>query len=144
MSIKLIRISHFLLKIAYVLSSCLYFYQYLKKLLMSTNHKVSRAASTIIAIIFLIPPAIFFLKWTSLGRTSPNLDEAEKVNIYMGYFLWAKNINMIYYISIICCVIVMGFGARSFRNNVVAVRLLMFLAVFFAAIILLFDLYHLV
>ncbi len=111
---------------------------------MSIKHKVTGPLSIIFSLIFLIPPAIFFLRWTSLGRTSPELGYIEKVRIYMGYFPWVRNINIIYIISIICCVIAMGFAARSFRHKAVAVRLFMFLIVLFAAVILLFDIYYLV
>ncbi|MDQ2719494.1 MAG: hypothetical protein M3Z26_07015 [Bacteroidota bacterium] len=112
---------------------------------MSTTSHISRRWTAAFAIIFLIPALIFFIMWSSIGLHFSGISEGEKMDTYMRYFpVWLRNINSIHAISIICCVVSITLAARSFKKNLLSVRVLMLMTVLAAIFILLFDIYQMI
>lgn len=110
-----------------------------------TTHIVSRRITAALAIVFLLPPLIFFIMWSSIGLRTTGISENEKMRIYRGYFPeWLHSIQTVHIISIVCCVISIILASRSFSKNWLSVRVLMLLTVVAALFILLFNVYQMV
>jgi hypothetical protein len=107
---------------------------------MSTKSHVTRKLTVALAIIFLLPPLIFFIMWSSIGIKYSGLSEGDQMDVYMSYFGgWLKNINVIHAISIVCCLIAIILAARSFKKHLLSIRVLMLITVLVSIFILLFD-----
>ncbi|MEO6220734.1 MAG: hypothetical protein ABIO81_09930 [Ginsengibacter sp.] len=109
-----------------------------------TSHVPSKITA-IIAIIFLIPPLVFFILWSCIGLHSSGLNAKEKISTYLEYFPgFLQNLNAIHIISISCCLIAIALAARSFKKHLLSMRILMLLTVVAAVFIILFDIYQIV
>jgi hypothetical protein len=112
---------------------------------MSTKSHVSRKVTAALAIIFLLPPLVMFIMWSSIGLRYSGIDADEQIDNYLDYFpAWLKNINIIHAISIVCCIIAIVLAARSFKKRLLSVRVLMLLTVLASIFIILFDIYQMV
>lgn len=112
---------------------------------MSTKSHVSKKATATLAIIFLLPPLILFIIWSSIGLQYSGMDAGDQMDIYLSYFPgWLNNINTIHAISIVCSLIAITLAARSFKQHLLSVRVLMLLTVLAAIFIILFDIYQMV
>ncbi len=112
---------------------------------MTTRSHVPSKVTAIIAMVFLLPPLILFIMWSSIGLQGSGLNAAEKISAYLNKFpAGLQNFNAIHIISIVCCLLATVFAARSFRKRLLSVRILMMLTVLVAMFILLFDIYQLV
>ena len=112
---------------------------------MSTKSHVSRKMTAALGIIFLLPPLIMFVMWSSIGLRYSGIDADEQMDTYLDYFPgWLKNINTIHAISIVCCIIAIVLAARSFKKHLLSVRVLMLLTVLASIFIMLFDIYQMV
>jgi len=107
---------------------------------MSTQSHVSRKITAALAIVFLLPPLVLFIMWSTIGIKYSGLNSGDQMDVYMGYFSgWLKNINSIHIISIVCCLIAIILAARSFKKHLLSIRVLMLMTVLVAIFILLFD-----
>jgi hypothetical protein len=112
---------------------------------MSTRSHVSRKITAALAILFLIPPLVLFILWSSIGLRYSGMGGNEQMDTYMSYFPgWLKDIGTIHVISIVCCVIAIILAARSFKKHLLSVRVLMLLTVLASIFIILFDIYQMV
>jgi hypothetical protein len=112
---------------------------------MSKSSHVPSKATAIISIVILMPALIFFIMWSSLGLHGSGLNANEKVSLYLDYFpRFMQNLTTIHIISISCCIVSIMLAARSFKQRLLSVRVLMFLAVVVAVFIILFDIYQIV
>ncbi len=112
---------------------------------MSTTSHVPSKVTAIIAMVFLLPALIFFIMWSSIGLQGSGLNAEEKVSIYLAKFPSVmQSLTVIHAISIVCCLLAIGFAARSFRKHVLSIRILMMLTVLVAIFILLFDFYQII
>lgn len=112
---------------------------------MSTKSHISRKATAVLAIIFLLPSLIMFIMWSSIGLRYSGINADDQMDIYLTYFpAWLKNINTIHTISIVCCIIAIILAARSFKKHLLSVRVLMLLTVLASIFIILFDIYQMV
>ncbi|MEO8961833.1 MAG: hypothetical protein ABI325_08130 [Ginsengibacter sp.] len=112
---------------------------------MSTKSRVPRRLTAALAILFLLPPLVLFIMWSSIGLRYSGIDAEEKIDTYLTFFPeWLKNINIIHAISLVCCIIAILLAARSFKKHLLSVRVLMLLTVLAAIFIILFDIYQMV
>ncbi|MEO7962169.1 MAG: hypothetical protein ABIR19_11515 [Ginsengibacter sp.] len=112
---------------------------------MSVKHHAPSKVTAVLAIVFLIPPLIFFILWSSIGLQSSGLNAREKISRYLEYFpQFMQNLQGINLVSIACCLVATYFAARSFRKRLLSIRILMFLTVIAAMFIILFDIYQMV
>ena len=112
---------------------------------MTKTSHVSRRTTAVLAIVFLLPALILFMKWTSIGLKVSGISEQEQVSMYLGFFpTWLQNMSTIHTISITCCVIAIILATRSYGKNLLSVRVLMLLTIVVALFILLFDIYQMV
>ncbi len=112
---------------------------------MSTKSHVSRKVTAALAIIFLLPPLLMFIMWSSIGLRYSGMDAGDQMDTYLDYFPgWLNNINTIHAISIVCCIIAIVLAARSFKKHLLSVRVLMLFTVLVSIFIILFDIYQMV
>jgi hypothetical protein len=112
---------------------------------MSTKSHVPSKITAALAIIFLLPPLVLFIMWSSIGIKYSGLSQGDKMDVYIGYFSgWLKNINTIHIISIVCCLIAIILATRSFKKHLLSIRVLMLITVLVAIFILLFDISQMV
>jgi len=112
---------------------------------MTTKSHVSRNATAVLAIVFLIPPLILFMKWSSMGLRVSGISRQDQLTMYLGYFpSWLKSMSTIHAISIVCCIMAIILAVRSYSKDLLSVRVLMLLTVVAAFFILLFDIYQMV
>lgn len=112
---------------------------------MSTKSHVPRKITAALAILFLLPPLILFIMWSSIGLKYSGMGASDQMDTYLSYFPdWLKNINTIHAISIGSCIIAIVLAARSFKKHLLSVRVLMLLTVLAAIFIILFDIYQMV
>jgi hypothetical protein len=110
-----------------------------------TTHLVSRKVTATLSIIFLLPPLIFFILWSSIGLRMTAVSDHEKMRVYRGYFpAWLQHGNTIHIISMVCCAVAIILASRSFSKNLLSVRVLMLLTCVAALFIFLFDIYQMV
>src|SRR5258706_15695114 len=112
---------------------------------MATSSHVSRRATAVFAIIFLLPALILFMMWSSIGLHASGLSSEEQISIYLDRFpKGLQSFRLIHIISVVCCVAAIILAVRSFRKHLLSVRVLMMLTVVVALFILLFDIYQMV
>lgn len=112
---------------------------------MSTKSRVPTKLTAALAILFLLPPLVLFIMWSSIGLRYSGIDAGEKMDTYLTYFPeWLKDINIIHAISFVCCIIAIILAARSFKQRLLLIRVLMLLTVLVAIFIILFDIYQMV
>lgn len=112
---------------------------------MSTKSHVSRRFTAVLAIIFFLPALILFAVWSSIGLRFSGIGEAEKTDYYLDYFpYWLQNMTAIHLISLAFCVIAIILAARSFKKNLLWVRVMMLMVVVVAIFIILFDIFQII
>ncbi|HEU5364971.1 MAG TPA: hypothetical protein VFU62_05545 [Hanamia sp.] len=112
---------------------------------MSTKSHVPSKITAAIAIIFLLPPLIFFMMWSSLGLRFNDMSLSDKTDTFLGYFPgFLRNMNTIHAISIICCIVAIVLASRSFKKRLLSVRVLMLLTVLLAIFIIFFDIIQMI
>lgn len=112
---------------------------------MSTKSHVSKKITAALAIIFLLPPLVLYIMWSSIGWRHGDIGASDQMDTYLGYFPgWLGNTNIIHAISIVCCIIAIMLAARSFKKRLLSIRMLMLFTVFIAIFIILFDIYQMV
>lgn len=112
---------------------------------MSTKSHVSKKITAALAIIFLLPPLVLFIMWSSIGWRHSDIGASDQMGTYLDYFPgWLGNINIIHAISIVCCITAIMLAARSFKKRLLSIRMLMLFTVFIAIFIILFDIYQMV
>lgn len=112
---------------------------------MTKKSHMPSKVTAIIAMVFLLPALVLFIMWSSIGLQGSGLNAKEKISIYLAKFPVAmQNLYTIHVISIVCCLLAIGFAARSFRKHLLSIRILMMLTVLVAMFILLFDVYQIV
>ncbi|MEO5648429.1 MAG: hypothetical protein ABIR03_00745 [Ginsengibacter sp.] len=112
---------------------------------MSSNSRVSRRVTAVLAIVFFLPSFILFIMWSSIGLRYGNIGELEKMDIYLSYFPgWLQNSTVIHVISLVCCVVAITLAARSFKKHLLWVRVMMLMVVVVALFIILFDIFQMV
>ena len=112
---------------------------------MTTKSHISRRVTAVLAMFFLLPALILFMKWSSIGLSVSGISKQEQLKMYLGFFpAWLQNMSTIHAISIVCCVMAIILAARSYSKDLLSVRVLMLLTVVVAFFILLFDIYQMV
>lgn len=112
---------------------------------MATSHLVSRRITAALAIVFLLPALMFFIIWSSIGLRMTGKSAQEKIDLYVGYFPgWLQHFTTIHIISLVCCVMAIILGSRSYSKDWLSVRVPMLLTVVVALFIILFDIYQMV
>jgi len=112
---------------------------------MSTNTHVKKKVTAALSILFLLPPLILFIIWTSISIRFSDMAEIDKQEAFLGYFSGVfNNIRVVNIISIIFCVIAIILASRSFQKKLLMMRFLMLLAVLLSIFIILFDISQLV
>lgn len=108
---------------------------------MTKTHKAHKKTTAILAIIFLLPALYIFGLWLQVFNFSSDLNQAEKVAAFTGYFPKGLNdIKIITYFSMACCIVALILAAKSFKHPLVFLRIAMFITVIVAALIFIVDL----
>ena len=116
-----------------------------KTKIMSTKSHVPSKITAAIAIIFLLPPLIFFMMWSSLALRFSDLSVSDKTDTFLGYFPgFLRNMNIIHGISITCCIVAIVLASRSFKKHLLSVRVLMLVTVLIAIFIIFFDIFQMI
>jgi len=116
-----------------------------KTKIMSTKSHVPSKITAAIAIIFLLPPLIFFMMWSSIGLRFTDMSMSDKTDTFLGYFPgFLKNLSAIQAISIVCCIIAIILASRSFKKHLLSIRVLMLLTVLLSIFIILFNIYQII
>ena len=111
-----------------------------KFLSMSTNSHVKKKVTAVISILFLLPPIVMFMMWTSVGLGSPDMSDVDKQETFLGYFSGLfENIHVVNIVSIILCLVSVIFASRSFQKKLLPLRIIMLITVLVAIFIILFD-----
>lgn len=112
---------------------------------MSTNSHVKKKVTAVISIIFLLPPLIQFIMWSSISFRFTNLSDVDKQTTFLGYFSGLfKNLHVVNIISIILCLVAIILASRSFQKRLLSLRIMMLVTVLIAIFIILFDISQLV
>jgi hypothetical protein len=111
---------------------------------MTTKSHSAKKKTAIVALLFLLPALILFILWLSVGVRLGDVGRTEKVSAYLDYFpAVLQNLNTINIISIIFSFIAVVFSAKSFKKQLLSLRLLMLLTCFVAIFIMLFNIFQL-
>ncbi|MEO6893380.1 MAG: hypothetical protein ABI136_00015 [Ginsengibacter sp.] len=112
---------------------------------MSTNSHVRKKVTGALSILFLLPPLIFFIMWSSISIRFSDLSDVDKQETFLGYFSgFFKNLHVVNIVSIILCLVSIVLASRSFQKRLLSLRLVMLLTVLIAIFIILFDISQLV
>jgi len=112
---------------------------------MSTNSHVKKKVTGALSVIFLLPPLIFFLMWSSIGIRFRDISDVDKQEAFLDYFSGVfANVHVVNIISIVCCIIAIILASRSFQKRLLWLRLLMLITVLISIFIILFDISQLV
>ncbi len=112
---------------------------------MSTNSHVRKKVTGTIAILFLLPPLIVFIMWSSISIRFSNLSDVDKQETFLGYFSGLfKNLHVVNITSIAFCLIATILASRSFQKKLLSLRIMMLITVLIAIFIILFDISQLV
>jgi hypothetical protein len=111
-----------------------------KTKIMSTKSHVPGKITAAIAILFLLPPLILFMMWSSIGLRYSDISNSDKTDTFLGYLPdFLKNMTAIHVISLACCIIAIILASRSFKKHLISLRLLMLITVLLAIFIILFN-----
>ena len=112
---------------------------------MSTSSHVKKKVTAFLSILFLLPPLILFIMWSSIGRRFPEMNQFERQETFLGYFSGLfKSIHVVDIISIIFCLVAIILASRSFQKKLLWLRILMLITVLISIFIILFDISQLV
>jgi hypothetical protein len=107
---------------------------------MSTKSHLPGKITAGLSVVFLIPPLILFIMWSSVGLRYPDMSDSSKMDTYLGYFpKFLQDIPLINIFSIVCCIIAIILASRSFKKHLLSIRLLMLITVLLAIFLILFD-----
>ena len=107
---------------------------------MSTNSHVKKKVTAAISIIFLLPPLILFIMWTSIGIRFSGMSDVDRQETFLGYFSGVfKNLHVVNIISIIFCLVAIILASRSFQKRLLSLRILMLITVVISIFIILFN-----
>ena len=111
-----------------------------KTKIMSTKSHVPGKITAAIAIVFLLPPLVFFMMWSSIGLRYSDISNSDKTDTFLGYFpAFLKNMTTVHVISLACCVIAIILASRSFKKHLISLRVLMLITVVLAIFFILFN-----
>ena len=111
---------------------------------MTKTHQQHKKTTAILAIVFLLPALYIFGVWLKVFNFNSDLNQAEKIAAFTGYFPKGLNdIKIITYFSMACCIVAMVLAAKSFKHPLVFLRVAMFITVIAAALIFVVDLSNL-
>jgi hypothetical protein len=111
---------------------------------MSTKSHVPGKITAALSVVFLIPPLILFMMYSSVGLRYPDMSDSSKMDTYLGYFpKGLQDITIINAISIAFCIIAIILASRSFKKHLLSIRLLMLITVLLAIFLILIDLFQL-
>jgi hypothetical protein len=111
---------------------------------MTTRSHSSKRTTAIIALLFLLPALILFILWLSVGVRLGDVGRTEKIQTYLDYFPAAiQNIATLNIISIIFSLVAVIFSAKSFKKQLLSLRVLVLLTCFTAIFIMLFNIFQL-
>jgi len=107
---------------------------------MSTKSHVPGKITAAIAILFLLPPLVFFMMWSSIGLRYSDMSNSDKFDTFLGYFPgFLKSMTTIHIISFTCCIIAIILASRSFKKHLISLRVLMLITVLLAIFFILFN-----
>lgn len=110
---------------------------------MTSTHKLPKKITAVLAIIFLLPALYIFAIWIQVLNANAESSQAEKVSIFKSYFpAFIANGNLITYISMVCCIAAMILASKSFKQPIIFLRIMMFITVIAAALMLLLDIFQ--
>jgi hypothetical protein len=111
---------------------------------MTTRSHSSKRTTAIIALLFLLPALILFILWLSVGMRLGDVGRTEKIQTYLDYFPAAlQNMATLNIISIIFSLVAVIFSAKSFKKQLLSLRVLVLLTCFTAIFIMLFNIFQL-
>ncbi|MEO5908302.1 MAG: hypothetical protein ABIR50_03045 [Ginsengibacter sp.] len=112
---------------------------------MSTKSHVPGKITAALSIVFLLPPLILFMMWSSIGLRYSSMENNDKIDTYLGYFGGLiKSIHVVNLISIIFCLVSIVLASRSFKKHLLSIRVLMLITVLLAIFIIMFDIFQLI
>ncbi len=111
---------------------------------MTTNAHVAKRWTAIMAIVFLTPAVLLFIVWSSVTFRYNEISDAQKIDTYMNYFPGWLGYNAVHIASIVFCLVAIILAARSFKQRLLQIRLLMFLTCLVAISIILFDIFQMI
>lgn len=107
---------------------------------MSTNSHLHAKTYAALAILFILPPIVFFAIRSSVGIRYNDLSESAKRDTFLAHFpSFMQNITAIHVIALVCCIVSMVLASRSFKKKVVSIRILMMITVLVAIFLILFN-----
>jgi len=109
---------------------------------MSSTHKVPKKITAILAIVFLLPALYIFVLWINVYKQ--DLTPAQLISEFTDHFpSFISSYKVIIYFSMICCLISMILAAKSFKQNLLSLRIAMWLTVMVASLIFFVDIFQL-
>lgn len=112
---------------------------------MSTSSHVKKKVTGALSVLFLLPPLIMFIMWTSIGIRFSGMSDVDKQDTFLGYFSGLfKNLHVVNIVSIVFCLVAIVLASRSFQKRLLSLRLIMLITVLVAIFIIIFDISQLV
>jgi len=109
---------------------------------MTSTHKVPKKITAILALVFLLPSLYIFGIWLKVFRQ--DISPSQKISSFTDYFPSLMNdYKGILVISIVFCVLAMILAAKSFKQPLLFLRILMWLTVIVAALIFFLTVFQL-
>jgi len=112
---------------------------------MSTKSHVPGKVTAALSIVFLVPPLILFIMWTSIGLRYSDMDNSDKIDAFLDYFSGLfKSIHVINVISIALCLVSIVLASKSFKKHLLSIRVLMLITVLVSIFLILFNITQLI
>jgi hypothetical protein len=112
---------------------------------MSTKSHLPGKVTAVLSVVFLLPPLILFIMWSSIGLRNSDMSNSDKIDAFLSYFSGLfKSIHVINLISIVLCLVAIVLASRSFKKHLLSIRVLMLLTVFLAIFLILFNITQLI
>ena len=110
-----------------------------------TKTRQNSLKTAILSIIIFLPALIISTLSASIGFRDGGISHANKEDIFSSYFPdWMNNFTLLHILSIVLCIVAIGFAAKSFKKPLVWERVLMMLITMAAIIIILYDIVQLI
>lgn len=109
---------------------------------MTSTHNVPKKITAIAAIIFLLPAIIIFGLW--MNTFSSDITPAQKFEAFTERFpSFMNDYKLIMGVSMACCITALILAAKSFKQRLLSLRIVMLLTVIIASLIFFVDLFQL-
>lgn len=106
---------------------------------MTKHKKVPKKFTAILAVIFFVPPLIFFIAYSSISLKYGQINKNDRIDNLLGLLPdWMQNYTVLVIIALIMSVIAIFLASKSYKKKLLSMRVTMLMIVLISIFLVLF------